>query len=128
MGKPLVTGRAAAATRHALHAHHMLLVVYGLLGWLVPSAPWLVAHLVFIPGLLLVWRVNDNTCPLNNLESRLLTGDWRSPANAEEGGFLRAIVIRYLRLTPTIAQMDTITYAIMGVVWLLSWAHLALLS
>ncbi|MBI1213039.1 MAG: hypothetical protein GC190_16370 [Alphaproteobacteria bacterium] len=106
----------------------MVLVFYGLLGWLVPSRPWLVAHLAFIPGLIAVWYVNRGVCPLNNLEARLLTGTWHDPSNVEEGGFLRAIVIRYLKVEPSQAQMDTITYAIMGFVWLLSWAHLALLN
>ena len=125
--KPILTGAAAKGTSFALHAHHMVLVVFGILGWLIPSEPWLIAHLVFIPGLLAVWHVNKGVCPLNNLEARLLTGTWRNPENAEEGGFLRAIVIRYLKLEPTQAQMDAITYAIMGVVWLLSWGHLALI-
>lgn len=125
--RPILTGAAANGTKLVLHAHHMALVIYGLLGWLIPSEPWLIAHLVFIPGLLLVWYVNDGVCPLNNLEARLLTGNWRNADNAEEGGFLRALVIRYLKLEPTQPQMDAITYAIMGFVWLLSWAHLALL-
>ena len=125
--KPIVTGAAAKGTSLALHAHHMVLVFYGLFGWLIPSEPWLIAHLIFIPGLIAVWRVNDGVCPLNNLEARLLIGTWRNPANAEEGGFLRAIVIRYLKVEPTQAQMDMITHAIMGAVWLLSWGHLALL-
>jgi hypothetical protein len=45
----------------------------------------------------------------------------------EEGGFIRAIVIRYLKADPTQAQMNVITYTIRGPVWLLSWGHLALI-
>jgi hypothetical protein len=72
--KPILTGAAARGVSLALHAHHVALVFYGLLGWLVPSEPWLIAHLVFIPGLIAVWYVNNGVCPLNNLEARLLTG------------------------------------------------------
>jgi hypothetical protein len=125
---PLLTGAAASGTRLFLHGLHMVLVFYGLLGWLIPSEPWLIAHLIFIPGLIAVWRLNDGVCPLNNLEARLLTGTWRNADNTEEGGFLRAIVIRYLKLEPTQAQMDTVTYGLMAFVWLLSGLHLALLS
>jgi hypothetical protein len=125
--RPIITGGAAKRTSMALHAHHMVLVVFGLFGWLIPSQPWLIAHLMFIPALIAVWYLNDGVCPLNNLEARLLTGSWRNPANAEEGGFLRAIVVRYLKLEPTQSQMDAITYSLMGLVWLLSCAHLALL-
>ena len=113
--------------RIACHGLHMALVFYGLLGWLIPSEPWLIVHLIFIPGLIAVWRMNDGVCPLNNLESFLTTGSWRNRANVEEGGFIRAIVIRYLELEPTQQQMDSVTYGIMAFVWLLSWVHLALL-
>ena len=126
--KPLITGAAATALRTSCHALHLALVIYGLLGWLIPSAPWLIAHLIFIPGLIAVWRANDGVCPLNNLESFLTTGLWRNPSNAEEGSFLRVIVERYLRLTPTREQMDEVTYGIMALVWMLSWFHLTLLA
>lgn len=122
--KPLVTGVAASALRTFCHALHMLLVVFGIFGWLIPNEPWLMAHLIFIPGLIAVWRANDGVCPLNNLETYLTTGTWRNPANAEEGAFLKTIVERYLKLTPSQAQMDQITYGVMGGAWLLSFAHL----
>ena len=125
--KPILIGAAAKGTSLALHALHMALVIFGVFGWLMPSEPWLIVHLIFLPCLIAVWYVNNGVCPLNNLEARLLTGTWRDPANAEEGGFLRAIVVRYLKLEPTQAQMDAITYAIMMLAWLLSWGHLALI-
>lgn len=125
--KPLVTGAAASALRTFCHALHMALVFFGLFGWLIPSEPWLIAHLVFIPGLIAVWRMNDGVCPLNNLETCLTAGTWRNRANAEEGAFLKTIVERYLKLTPTQTLMDQITYAIMGAVWLFSLLHLFVL-
>ena len=126
--KPIVTGSAATALRAVCHALHMALVFFGLLGWVIPSEPWLIAHLIFIPGLIAVWRMNDGVCPLNNLESMLTTGAWRNPASAEEGAFLRVIVERYLNLHPTQEQMDQITYGIMALVWCFSWLHLACVS
>lgn len=104
----------------------MALVIYALVGWIIPSEPWLMAHLIFIPGLITVWRMNDGACPLNNLETYLTMGVWRNRANAEEGAFLKTIVERYLNLTPTQALMDQITYGLMLTVWLLSLAHLTL--
>ena len=106
----------------------MALVFYALLGWLVPSAPWLIAHLIFIPALIAVWVVNRGTCPLNNVESRLTTGKWRDPENREEGSFIVTVVERYLGLQPTQRQMDFITYALMALVWLASLIHLWLLD
>lgn len=125
---PLVTGRAATALRIVCHSLHMALVVYGLLGWLVPSASWLFAHLLFIPGLAIVWLINKGVCPLNNIESWLTTGRWRNPDNAEEGGFIVRIVERYLSLYPSQRQMDFITYGLMALVWALSWVHLSALE
>jgi len=126
--KPVVTGPAATALRVTCHAHHLALVLYGLLGWLIPSVPWLIAHLTFIPALLVVWRVNAGTCPLNNLESFLTTGSWRSAANPEEGAFIRMSVERYLKFRITQELTDRITYGLMALVWGLSWLHLAMLS
>ena len=111
--------------RIGCHALHMALVVFGLLGWLVPNTGWLIAHLVFLPGLATVWLVNDGVCPLNNLEAYLTSGSWRT-GDPEEGAFLRIAVQRYLRLYPSQAQMNAVTYVLMGLVWLLSSVHLAL--
>lgn len=125
---PLVTGEAAGALRVFCHGLHMALVFYGLFGWVVPNTNWLIAHLIFIPALVAVWRMNDGVCPLNNLESLLTTGVWRNPANTEEGSFLRVIVERYLKLEPSQELMDQITYGLMAFVWVLSWLHLALVA
>jgi hypothetical protein len=124
---PLVTGEAAGALRVFCHGLHMALVFYGLLGWIVPNASWLVTHLIFIPGLITVWVLNNGVCPLNNLESLLTSGRWRNPDNAEEGSFLLVIVERYLGLQPTQGLMDRITYGLMALVWALSWLHLGML-
>jgi hypothetical protein len=125
--QPLLTGGAARALCSVCHGLHMVLVFYALLGWLVPIKPWLFAHIVFIPALVVVWLLNKGVCPLNNIESRLTTGRWRNPDNAEEGSFIRMIVERYLKLNPTQALMDIVTYTLMAFVWILSWLHLGLL-
>ncbi len=125
--KPLVTGDTATALRIICHGLHIALVFYALFGWLIPSTPWLIAHLVFIPALIAVWLTNRGTCPLNNIESWATTGQWRNPSNGEEGSFIVTIVERYLQVHPTQRVMDRITYGLMALVWALSWAHLRLL-
>jgi hypothetical protein len=125
--KPLVTGETAIALRIVCHGMHMALVFYALLGWLIPSAPWLIAHLAFIPALIAVWHTNKGTCPLNNIETWATTGQWRNPSNAEEGSFLVTIVERYLKVHPTQRLMNRVTYGLMALVWTLSLAHLRLL-
>jgi hypothetical protein len=124
---PLLTGRAAELMRVVCHGLHMALVFYALLGWLVPSTTWLIAHIVYMPALIVVWMLNKGVCPLNNVESWFTTGRWRNPENAEEGSFLVRIVERYLNLYPTQRVMDAITYGLMALVWALSWLHLGYL-
>ena len=127
-GSPLLTGRSAAALRAFCHWLHIALVFFALLGWVVPSAPWLLAHLAFIPGLVGVWLVNRGSCPLNNIETWLTTGQWRNADNAEEGSFLVTLVERYLGLHPTQLLMDRITYGLMALASIVSWVHLWLLG
>ena len=87
-----------------------------------------IAHLAFIPALVVVWLTNKGVCPLNNLETWLTSGRWRNPDNVEEGSFLVTIVERYLKIHPNQRTMDGITYSLMALVWLFSWAHLALMG
>lgn len=124
IARPLLTGAAAVLMRSISHGLHMALVFFGLLGWIVPQNDWLIAHLIFIPGLLVVWRLNENTCPINNLETWLTTGRWRNPANVEEGGFVRAAVARYMGIELSETVMNNVIYGLMGLTWLFSWLHL----
>ncbi len=126
--KPLITGKPAAALKWSCHVHHLGLVGFGLLAWLVPVGEVLLAHLAFIPALIAVWRMNADSCPLNNLESLLTTGRWRDETNEEEGAFLLTAVRRYLGLNPTAETMNRIIYGIMGLAWVLSLAHYARLE
>ena len=126
--EPVITGPAAAILSRACHIIHVALVVFVLAGWLIPIRQVVITHLAFVPVLILTWLLNRNTCPLNNLESRLLTGVWRNEENREEGSFLLVLVESYLRLHPTQRTMDAITYALMAFCWLLSVGHLSLLG
>ena len=124
--RPLITGRAASTLTSACHYLHTGLVIFVLVGWLVPLADVLLVHLAFVPLLVVTWRLNANTCPLNNIESRLTKGVWRDPENREEGSFLVVLVEKYLGLHPTQRLMDIVTYALMATAWLLSLAHYSL--
>ena len=126
--EPVITGPAAVALSRTCHTIHVALVVFVLAGWLFPVRQILVAHLMFVPALIVTWLLNRNTCPLNNLESRLLTGVWRNEENREEGSFLLVLVENYLRMHPTQRTMDAITYALMAFCWVLSICHLWLLG
>ena len=122
--KALVTGGAARALSWACHNLHLAILVFIILGWVVPVNAVLWAHLVLVPLILGIWYLNDCSCPLNNIESYLLKGLWRDPDNREEGSFVVVVVEQYLGMQPTQKQMDMITYGIMGLAWALSGVHL----
>lgn len=125
---PIITGRPAQLFTLSCHVIHVGLVVYVLAGWLVPVREALLVHIAFVPALILTWLLNRGSCPLNNLESRLVRGVWRDPDNREEGGFLLVLVESYLGLHPSARQMDMVTYALMAVAWALSFVHLHLMG
>jgi len=102
----------------------MGVMLFILLGWVVPVDSVLMIHLALVPSLLLIWYVNGCSCPLNNIESFLLKGMWRDPDNREEGSFLVVVVEQYLGMQPTQRQMDLLTYLIMALAWVFSALHL----
>ena len=124
--RPLIAGRAASTLTGMCHCLHTGLVIFVLVGWLVPVSEVLLVHLAFVPMLVVTWLLNANTCPLNNIESRLTKGVWRDPESREEGSFLVVLVEKYLGLHPTQGLMDIVTYLLMATAWLLSLAHYSL--
>ena len=47
--RPLITGRAASTLTSTCHYLHTALVIFVLVGWLVPVADVLLVHLAFVP-------------------------------------------------------------------------------
>lgn len=121
----LVSGAPARLLSTACHSLHLGFVVFVLVGWLVPVTSILQLHIAFVPLLVVTWALNENSCPLNNIETWLTKGAWRDDTNREEGSFLVVAVETYLKLHPTQRQMDMITYALMAVAWTLSLVHLS---
>lgn len=122
--RPIVTGGAAQALSSTCHYLHLGIMLFIMLGWIVPFDAALLAHLILVPVILGIWYLNDCSCPLNNIESYLLKGLWRDPDNREEGSFVVVVVEQYLGMQPTQRAMDMITYGVMGFAWMLSGIHL----
>ena len=104
-----------------LHFAIMILIV---VGWLVPNRIELVAYLIFLPAVTVQWWFNKNSCLLNNVESFLRSGSWRSSSNPEEGAWLATLARNTLGIEPTPLQTDVFTYAIMALFWSLGFWHL----
>ena len=63
------------------------------LGWAWPAQGWLIFYLIFLPAMVLHWKLNRGACILNNLENWLRHRRWRAPeTNPEEGAWLRTLI------------------------------------
>jgi hypothetical protein len=102
---------------------HVAFLIFIVTGWML--RPVLIVYLVFLPLMVLQWRLNKGTCILNNLESLIRTGRWRNPANIEEGAWMKTLVYSATGLNFTVAQLDRITYSVMAVLWALALWHLS---
>jgi len=111
---------------NACFALHIAVLIYVLAGWLFPERGALTFYLLFLPGMLLHWRLNGNSCVLNNLESWLRTGRWRDPSSREEGQWLATLIKDVSGLQFTTAQMDLFTYGALALLWGTGLSHLIL--
>jgi hypothetical protein len=104
---------------------HFAVMITIVFGWLVPVDAVLVFYLVFLPAVFIQWQFNKNSCVLNNIESLIRTGNWRSEANAEEGAWLLTLATDLTGWKWLTARMiDGFTHAVMASLWLLGLAHL----
>ena len=103
---------------------HLLMLSYVVIGWLAPWRDALIFYLVFLPSVIAQWRLNNDTCVLNNTESLIRTGKWRNPRNREEGAWLHTIVTGSLGVPITKFQLDVVMYSVMAAFWGLAFWHL----
>ena len=103
---------------------HVAIMVVIVVGWTIPLRAALVFYLVFLPAVALHWRINRNSCVLNNFESLIRSGRWRDPTNREEGKWLLTLVHDVTGLEFTPAQMDGFTYGVLALLWGLGLWHL----
>jgi hypothetical protein len=104
-------------------AVHLGVMVFVVLGWLIPWTPALIFYAVLLPAMAAQWQFNKGSCVLNNFESWVRTGKWRSPQNLEEGQWLKTLAADVLGLQLTHLQVDIITNGLMLIFWLLAACH-----
>jgi|SRR5579864_3142379 len=96
---------------------HFAVMLYILVGWVAPSRAALIFYELFLPAVAAQWWFNQNSCVLNNLESKIRTGSWRSPANPEEGAWLLTLLQRWFGIPITPFQVEVLTYAVLALLW-----------
>lgn len=109
-----------------LRGVHYAVLFFGLVGWLIPNQTVLAIYLATLAGLVLQWRINRDTCILDNLESWLRHGRFRAPeTNPDEGAFLANFVHRVTGIRFTRRAADVLIYACMAVFFVAGAVHLA---
>jgi hypothetical protein len=103
---------------------HFAVMIFIVAGWAIPLRAVLFFYLAFLPLVAIQWQFNKNSCVLNNIESFLRHGSWRSEHNAEEGAWLMTLIrnVTGIQLRPW--QVDLITYGIMALLWVAGLTHL----
>ena len=103
---------------------HFAVMIYIVAGWAVPWVPQLYFYLAFLPLVALHWQFNKNSCVLNNIESLLRYGTWRSAQNAEEGAWLKTLIANVTGVELAVWQTDALTYGVMAGLWFAGFSHL----
>jgi len=102
---------------------HFLPLIYVVTGWLAPWRGALIFYLLFLPGMFLQWRLNRDSCVLNNIESLIRTGRWRNPSNREEGAWLRTLVNDKTGWDLSRRQMDAFINTVLVAFWSLGFGR-----
>lgn len=125
----LATAAPSPSERRDLLGHfcfylHFAVMIFIVTGWLIPARPLLYFYLGFLPLVALHWQVNRNSCVLNNIESWLRFGTWRSEQNAEEGAWLMTLIRNVTGIQLRTWQVDLLTYGVMALLWFAGFSHL----
>jgi hypothetical protein len=103
---------------------HFAIMIYIVAGWAVPVHATLYFYLAFLPAVAAHWQINKNSCVLNNIESFLRHGTWRSQHNPEEGAWLMTLIRNVTGILLKAWQVDLITYGVMAMLWAAGFSHL----
>ncbi len=105
---------------------HFAVMIYIVTGWLAPWHPLLVFYLFFLPAVFVQWRVNQDSCILNNIEGWLRSGNWRNKqVNPEEGAWLLTLVTNLTGRKVTSFQINTLINSVLVLAWCLALARLS---
>jgi len=115
-----------AAIIAALRIVHYAALAFGALGWLIPVKGVLIGYLVFMIALVIQWRLNRDSCLLDNAESWLRHGRFRAgEANPNEGSFLANLVHAVFGIRVHEPLASQLIYIVMAIFFVFGAIHLA---
>jgi hypothetical protein len=112
----------------SLFIFHVGVGLYILTGWAFADVSALAIYLLVLPAVVTQWAFNRGSCVINNFESWLRTGQWRSQCNPEEGRFLQMLIYWVVGVRANNARTNTLSYAVMACLWLLGFGHFLMLQ
>ena len=107
---------------HLIRFIHYFIFFFVLIGWLFNNKIILISHLVFIPIMLLHWKLNNNTCFLTNLENSLK--DKNSKEEKTEGVFVKSILSICFNTVPSDEKLRLLIYLTISLAWIVSLVKL----
>ncbi len=109
-----------------IHLTHWVVLLFVLLAWMSPWPALLWLHVVFVPGMIIHWRTNNNRCVLTELEEKYKVRAGTIAIEDEEAQFVRSIWLRAVGSEPSERLLKALYYGLPALAWLLSVSRLAL--
>ncbi|MCB0347178.1 MAG: hypothetical protein KDD66_18805 [Bdellovibrionales bacterium] len=102
---------------------HHTVVLFVLFAWAVPVRELWAAHIIFIPLMVLQWKLNKDMCLLSNCE-HLLLGNGFYPQD-EEVSFVKGLLAKFVDPLPSDTFIEAGMYLLMAVSWTISCIRIA---
>jgi hypothetical protein len=98
-------------------ALHAAIIVYVLLGWLVPARVALYIYLLVLPLIVLQWVLNGGSSIINNFENLARNARWNDGGNCFEGALFQTFLKR-IGVPASQGQITTVLCSLMLIFWL----------
>jgi hypothetical protein len=112
--------------RAAFLSVHGAIILYVLLGWLLPTRGELFVYTLVLPLMTLQWVLNGGSSIVNNFENIARVGQWSDPRNSYEGAFFLSLLKR-AGIPASQAQITTVLCSLMLLFWLTALCRMILI-
>ena len=92
---------------------HLFVMLFMVLGWMLPGADFLKIHVATVPLVILQWRFNGGTCLLTNIEN--IIADKRREKSEQQGEFIKAVLSQCMKDLPSDSQLKIGIYTVLFV-------------
>lgn len=101
-----------------IHLIHWVVLLFVLLAWVSPWPTLLWIHVIFVPGMIIHWRTNNNRCVLTELEEKFKVRTGKVANEDDEAQFVKSIWLRVAGRHPSERVLNALYYGLPGLAWL----------